>query len=176
LEKLIDMTIFLPIFLTPILALAADRPGKRTNIDSFVGSIKSFLASPAALRSLRHTDIRGKRTSSNAWLHGGCFVLAEALGRFLGEKASVFDIVINNVPHHAVVKIGDIFVDGRGPFYAVSPGGSADEMQALFPGATGVVPHEPLGWPLADPEDVNALVSALVRRFGVIDVLRGYGG
>lgn len=123
----------------------------QTSLESFLHELPTFLRSPQAQRAIAGMDVRGQ----NPWLGGGCLVLAEALAEFLGPKAVALDVESLGLDLHAVVQVGDVWVDGRGAY-------SPKEAKRLFPGMADVTRHEAM----ADRGRVESLVAALKSRFG----------
>jgi hypothetical protein len=90
------------------------RPGSRVRLP-FLGSaghrpsiarLKSFLDSEEAYALL------DRRLTWNA---GGCWILAEAVKKWIGPGAELFAIGTVRVPvHHVVVRVGDTYIDGDG--------------------------------------------------------------
>jgi hypothetical protein len=64
------------------------------------------------------------RTNPDRWQRGKCLVFAEALKRAAGRKGVLYDVVedrrlrgriVETVPHHVVLRIGDAYWDSEGP-------------------------------------------------------------
>lgn len=134
-------------------------PNPSTPFVEFASELPGFLDSDEALAALEGLPTNG----GNPWLHGGCFILTEALQDFLGRDAVALDVESHGLDLHSVIEVrgsfGTVWIDGRG---AYDPGLA----RSLFPGMASVELHGRM----ADEGRVRRLLDALKARFGSVQI------